>query len=132
MNPVYSITQWLLTLFFGPALVVLYNLVCGTGIWGPYIGFGIFVVIIFVSVLMSMPALLIHLFFNWLFFTRQFTVLFTKTALNLLSVTLILVTLVGFLGFDIDDPLVIGYGVAAVVSGTLLPIVATDEKREIE
>lgn len=126
MNLIYSITQWLLTLFFGPVLVVLYNLVCGSGFWGPYIGFGIFVVIIFVSVLMSIPALLIHLFFNWLFFSRHFNVLFTKAALNLLSVILILVTLVGFLGFDIDDPLVIGYGVAAVISGALLPMVASE------
>lgn len=126
MNLIYSITQWLLTLFFGPFLAGLYNLVCGTSFWGSYGGLAIYFIIVIVSVLMSLPALLVHLFFNWLFYKYHFTKLFIKVALILLAVMLLLVSLIVVFDFDLNDSLVIGYGVAAVVSGVLLPVVAND------
>jgi hypothetical protein len=132
MNLIYSISQWLLTLFFGPLLAGLYNVVLGVSFWGPWGGGVVYFVILLVSVLFSMPALLIHLFFNWLFFTNHFNVLFTRVALIALSVMLILVALVGFMEFDINDSLVIGYVLAAVVSGAVLSVVANDMKPENE
>ncbi len=75
---------------------------------------------------MSLPALLVHLFFNWLFYKYHFTKLFIKVALILLAVMLLLVSLIVVFDFDLNDSLVIGYGAAAVVSGVLLPVVAND------
>jgi len=132
MNLIYSIFQWLLTLFFGPLLAGLYNVIWGVSFWSSWGGVAIYFVILLVSVLFSMPALLIHLFFNWLFFTNHFNLLFTRVALIALSVMLILVSLVGFMDFDLDDSLVIGYVLAAVVSGAVLTIVANDMKPENE
>jgi len=129
MNLAYSITQWLLTLFFGPLLGGLVNLVFGVNFFGPFGGMIIYFYIVLISVLFSLPALLIHLFFNWLFFTNHFNVFFIKSALILLAFTVILVSLVGFMDFDVDDSLVIGYGLAALISGVLLPVV---EKEVIE
>jgi len=123
MNIAYSITQWLLTLFFGPLLGGLVNLVFGVNFFGPFGGMIIYFYIVLISVLFSLPALLIHLFFNWLFFTNHFNVFFIKAALILLAITLMLVSLVGFMDFDLDDSLVIGYGLVALISGILLPVV---------
>ena len=123
MNIAYSITQWLLTIFFGPLLAGLYNVIWGASFWGPWGGVAIYFIILIVSVLFSIPALIIHLFFNWLFFTNHFNLRFTRVALIGLSVMLILVSLVGFMEFDMDDSLVIGYGLAAVISGILVPVV---------
>ena len=123
MNLAYSITQWLLTLFFGPLLGGLVNLVFGVNFFGPFGGMIIYFYIVLISVLFSLPALLIHLFFNWLFFTNHFNVFLIKAALILLAITLMLVSLVGFMDFDLDDSLVIGYGLAALISGILLPVV---------
>ncbi len=123
MNIAYSITQWLLTLFFGPLLAGLYNVIWGVSFWSSWGGVAIYFIILIVSVLFSIPSLLIHLFFNWLFFTNHFNLLFTKVALIVLSLMLILVSLVGFMEFDINDSLVIGYGLAAVISGAVLPVV---------
>lgn len=131
MNPLYSITQWLLTLFFGPVLAGLYNVFCGAGFWGPYGGIAIYLLIVLISVLISMPALLLHLFFNWLFFKYRFHKLFIKAGMILLTVMLILVSLVVVFDFDLDNSLVIGYGLAAIFSGAFLPIVENDKKTEI-
>lgn len=122
MNLVYSITQWLLTLFFGPLLAGVYNLIWGVSFWGPWGGVGIYFIVLLVSVLFSMPSLLIHLFFNWLFYKQQVDPWFSKAGLTVLAVMLILVSLVGFLDFDIDDSLVISYGLTAVISGVFLPV----------
>jgi len=123
MNIAYSITQWLLTLFFGPLLAGLYNVIWGVSFWSSWGGVAIYFIILIVSVLFSIPSLLIHLFFNWLFFTNHFNVFFIKAALILLAITLMLVSLVGFMDFDLDDSLVIGYGLVALISGILLPVV---------
>lgn len=123
MNLVYSITQWLLTLFFGPLLSWVYLLILGESPWGPRGVVGLYFLILLVSVFISLPSLMVHLFFNWLFYNRQFHPLFIKAGLTVLTVMLILVSLIGFMHFDIDDSLVIGYGLAAVISGTVLPVV---------
>lgn len=122
MNLVYSITQWLLTLFFGPLLAGVYNVIWGVSFWGPWGGVAIYFIVLLVSVVISTPSLMVHLFFNWLFYYRQFHPWFIKAGLTVLAVMLILVSLVGFMDFDIDDSLVIGYGLAAVISGMFLPV----------
>lgn len=126
MNLVYSIAQWLLTLFFGPLLAGVYNLIWGVSFWGPWGGVVIYFYILLVSIIFSLPSLLVHLFFNWLFYNQQVHPWFSKAGLTLLSIMLMMVSLVGFMDFDIDDSLVIGYGLAAVVSGVVLPVVRSD------
>lgn len=123
MNLIYSITQWLLTLFFGPLLAGLYYVVVGEDFWGSWGGWGLYFIILLASVAISLPSLLVHLFFNWLFFRYQINPWLVKAALTLLAFMLILVSLVGFWDFDIDDPLVIGYILAAVISGGVVPVV---------
>lgn len=132
MNLVYSISQWLLTLFFGPLLSWAYLLIWGESPWRPMGGVVLYFFILLFSVVISMPSLMVHLFFNWLFFQQQFHPWFIRAGLTVLSVMLMLVSLVGLLDFDIDDSLVIGYGLAVVISGVLLPVVRNYNKAEIE
>lgn len=79
-----------------------------------------------------MPSLMVHLFFNWLFFQQQVHPWFFKAGLTVLSVMLMMVSLVGLMDFDIDDSLVIGYGLAAVISGVFLPVTDNEKKPEHE
>jgi hypothetical protein len=123
MNLAYSIIQWLLTLFFGPLLAWLYSIVIGEGSFGSLWGIGLYLIVLITSFFFSIPSLMLHLLFCWLFYKYHFNRFFIKSALILLTVMLILVSLVGFSDMDLDGPLVIGYCLAAVLSGIFLPVV---------
>jgi hypothetical protein len=122
MNFAYSIIQWLLTLFFGPLLAGLIYLFQGGNIHSSISVWPIYFIILIASTFLSIPALMLHLLFNWLFFIYRIRVWFVKSALILLTLMLSLVTLVGFNDMDLDSPLVIGYCLAAVLSGIVLPV----------
>lgn len=127
MNLAYSIIQWIVTLIAGPLLSGLYFFYFKGDKEMLIDGLPLYLLILFVSFLTTLPAIVLHILFNWMCFKFRLPALAFKLAMSLFTMLMIIVVLVAFFDFDMDSPFLIGYCVAAFVSGMFLPVTENEK-----